>query len=112
MTIYTRTNISLEKFSDAIGLVLDRLDQIETLVSGRKQERENIKPISSRDLCEFLDITEPTLYRYRKQGRIPFLTIGTAIRFELPKVLEALESGRKFGSDAKPASHSPKKTKK
>jgi len=48
-------------------------------------------PINTKQLCEFLDITEPTCIRWRKKGKIPFFTIGSAIRYDKNKVVKALE---------------------
>lgn len=37
-----------------------------------------------------LDVTRPTLLKWRKKGKIPFLEIGSAIRFNWPDVVKAL----------------------
>lgn len=48
------------------------------------------------EMCLFLDITEPTIIRWRKKGVIPFMQIGSAIRYDVNAVLKALEkNGRK-----------------
>ncbi len=49
------------------------------------------QPITTKELCEFLGITEPTVIRWRKKGKIPFMQIGSSIRFDLTAVLAALE---------------------
>lgn len=43
------------------------------------------------ELIEKLGITRQTLARWRKQKRIPFIQAGAVIRYDLNKVLEALE---------------------
>lgn len=50
--------------------------------------------VSDKTLCERLEITRQTLHRWRKQSRIPFIQVGAIIRYDYPKVVEALE-GRK-----------------
>jgi hypothetical protein len=55
---------------------------------------ENI--VDTAEICRRLGITEPTAIRYRKKGKIPFFTIGSAIRYNWQKVLESLE-GKKEG---------------
>lgn len=48
--------------------------------------------IDTDTLCQRLGITEPTAIRHRKRGLIPFLTIGSAVRFNWDEVLKALEN--------------------
>ena len=43
-------------------------------------------------VAEFLDVHRATVYRKARNGEIPFITIGKAMRFDLTAVLEALES--------------------
>jgi len=52
-------------------------------------------PISTKELCNFLNITEPTLIRWRKKGKIPFLQIGSRILYQKSAVLSALEHNKK-----------------
>ena len=49
-----------------------------------------VKPITTKELCAFLGITEPTVIRWRKKKKIPFFRIGSAIRFNLKDVLISL----------------------
>lgn len=55
-------------------------------------QKEVIKPISQKELCTFLGLTEPTVIRWRQKGKLPFMQIGSAIRYDLSSVLLALES--------------------
>lgn len=48
-------------------------------------------PITTKELCTFLNVTEPTIIRWKQKGKIPFYNIGSAVRFDLKKVLAALE---------------------
>lgn len=52
--------------------------------------------IDSKTLMERLDISEPTLQRWRNKGRIPYIQEDNVVRYNWPKVLEALEK-RKGG---------------
>lgn len=76
-----------------------RLERIESLLtspgvdSSLRQAIE--KPVNTQELCEFLGITEPTLLRMRKQKRIPFIQIGSCIRFDKAAVIKALENKSK-----------------
>ena len=56
---------------------------------------KNEKPVTTKELCSFLGITEPTVIRWRKKGKIPFIQIGSAIRFNLSAVVQALEVTKK-----------------
>lgn len=48
-------------------------------------------PITQAELCEFLGITPQTAIRYRQKGKIPFMTIGSAVRFDKDEVIAALK---------------------
>jgi hypothetical protein len=48
--------------------------------------------IDDATLCKRLNITPPTSSRYRKKGKIPYLQIGSAIRYNWPQVVKALEN--------------------
>ena len=49
------------------------------------------KPITTKELCDFLNISEPTIIRWRKKGKIPFLQVGSSVRFSKASVIKALE---------------------
>jgi len=51
----------------------------------------NDPPITTKKLCKHLGVTEPTILRWRKKGKIPFFLIGTAVRFNLQEVITALK---------------------
>lgn len=57
-----------------------------------KDSPEQKEIISTEELCKRLDITEPTCIRWRKKGKIPFLSIGSSIRYEWNTVVKALEN--------------------
>ncbi|HEV8079548.1 MAG TPA: helix-turn-helix domain-containing protein [Chitinophagaceae bacterium] len=52
------------------------------------------QPITTRELCDFFRITEPTLIRLKKKGKIPFIEIGGSIRFDKAAVIKALEKNK------------------
>lgn len=62
------------------------------------KETPQIEIINSREIRKRLDISEPTLIRWRRKGRIPYLSIGSAIRYDWHKVLEAISSDNKKGA--------------
>jgi hypothetical protein len=69
------------------------IDCVNTCLSYNKQTPvQNEQPINTKELINFLDITEPTLIRWRKKGKIPFLKIGSRILYQKGAVLAALEN--------------------
>lgn len=73
--------------------LLDQLKQVVRLELGNTAPGTPAisKPVTTKELCEFLDVTEPTVKRWRDKGVIPFMQIGSAVRFNLNDVLKALE---------------------
>ncbi len=53
--------------------------------------------MTGEQLCTKLDVTIQTLIRWRHKGKIPYMQIGSAIRYDLNKVLEAIEVSKKKG---------------
>ena len=49
------------------------------------------KPITQKELASFLDCTEQTIINMRKRKEIPFYFVGNSPRFNLEKVIKALE---------------------
>lgn len=53
--------------------------------------KEQIEVIDTKTLCLRLGITQPTVIRWRKKKRIPFLLVGSSVRFNYSAVVAALE---------------------
>lgn len=51
--------------------------------------------ISENELCSRLNISKPTASTWRNRGRIPFIQIGSAIRYNYKEVLNALRQSKK-----------------
>ena len=75
-------------------------EELETYFGNSSQNKQipqkDEQPVTTKQLCEFLRVTEPTIIRWRKKGKIPFMQIGSAVRFNLPAVISALEVKRKI----------------
>jgi excisionase family DNA binding protein len=59
---------------------------------------QDVKPVTIIDtdqLIEKLGVTRPTIQRWRDQGRIPYIQVGQVIRYDLDKVIEALENKKR-----------------
>ena len=76
------------------------LEAVEFAVNNlpKKETPKETLIITGDELCKKLGVTIQTLIRWRQKGRIPFLEIGSAVRYDLHKVLEALEAGTKKGA--------------
>ncbi|SMD46392.1 DNA binding domain-containing protein, excisionase family [Aquiflexum balticum DSM 16537] len=51
--------------------------------------------LDTDQLMEKLGVTRPTLSKWRKEGRIPFIQVGSVVRYDLDKVLEVLENKKR-----------------
>jgi excisionase family DNA binding protein len=74
-------------------IILERLVSIEEQlarfhVPTAAQQNEII---GREELCTRLNITVPTAIRWEKKGKIPALRVGSNVRYNWPKVIEALE---------------------
>jgi hypothetical protein len=85
--------------SNPFEVINGRLDSIETLLLDIKHPtdksqkvNESTEIISRDELCKRLNITTPTAIRWAKKGLIPSFSIGSSIRYNWPKVIEALEN--------------------
>ena len=63
---------------------------------GKVSDQNEPEIIDGKTMMERLDISEPTLQRWRNKGRIPYIQQDNVVRYNWPKVLEALEK-RKGG---------------
>ncbi len=50
--------------------------------------------IDRAELCKRLGISEPTAIMWDKKRKIPSFRIGSAVRYNWPKVLDALENAK------------------
>lgn len=73
------------------GWIKEVLDQTD---SGQIKVSQGII-LDTDQLMEKLGVTRPTLSKWRKEGRIPFIQVGAVVRYDLDKVLEALESKKR-----------------
>lgn len=75
-------------------VLIDRFNGLEEKFASLNTSTPNIPPeiINRDELCKRLDITEPTAIRWEKKGIIPSLRIGSNVRYNWPKVIQALEN--------------------
>ncbi|HLT07972.1 MAG TPA: helix-turn-helix domain-containing protein [Cyclobacteriaceae bacterium] len=90
--------IDLKPFLEPFIKGLVRLTVKEFLDTRPQPDIRQIDIIDGKELMTRLAISEPTLIRWRKRGKVPFMEIGSSIRYDWFKVLEALEKkGGKHG---------------
>lgn len=66
-------------------------DEIASGITPGDNRQSNDKPITTKELCTYLGISEPTIIRWRKNKKIPFMQMGSNIRYKLNDVIKALE---------------------
>lgn len=76
---------------------LDDLRQLmaEVVNKGSSGAIPAIEVVDRAELCRRLAISEQTAITWEKRGKIPCFRIGGAVRYNYPKVIEALEASDK-----------------
>lgn len=87
--------LSFEDLPNEVSRLNDKLESLLTSNSNPPQSEEETL-MDSRELSDFLDVSKVTIHKWRKQGRIPFIRIGTRIRFQKGDVMKALENLKKY----------------
>jgi len=74
-------------------IIIEKLNGLESkFAESHPAPDAIITEIINRDeLCKRLTLTEPTVIRWEKKGKIPCFRIGSNVRYNWPKVIEALE---------------------
>ena len=81
--------ITQEALEAAIAKVVDsRIAQFSGVTTATAAK----EIIDTKELIKRLNITGPTVIRMRKRKALPFIQIGTSIRYEWDAVLKALEN--------------------
>lgn len=51
--------------------------------------------VNQKVFCKRFDLSEPTVIRWRNKGLIPYVKIGSAIRYDVNEVAKVLQSRNK-----------------
>lgn len=78
------------KLANIEGLLID-LKYPESTINSKQSQTI----LDNEQLGAKLGVTLKTLSNWRKEGRIPFFQVGAVIRYDLDKVLEALENKKR-----------------
>ena len=83
---------TIHRFKDEMAkLIKEQLESGHSLTN--QQQSQTI--LDTDQLMAKLGVTRPTLSRWRKENRIPFIQVGSVVRYDLDKVLEALENKKR-----------------
>jgi len=90
----------LQIITDKSEFQLVALEMMQWAVENMPKTNPTPKPeiMTGEELCKKLDVTIQTLIRWRHKGKIPYLQIGSSIRYDFNKVLEAIEVSKNKGS--------------
>jgi hypothetical protein len=77
--------------------ILSELKEVKERLASMPQAAAPDSPeiITDEQLCVRLGVCRQTTTRLREKKRIPFFTVGTAIRYDFKKVIAALEARKK-----------------
>ncbi|WP_353890996.1 helix-turn-helix domain-containing protein [Algoriphagus sediminis] len=84
--------------SELQALLIDSISHCLKNSDNLEQFKTTSKPkliLTTDQLMLKLGVTRPTLSKWRKEGRIPFIQEGSVVRYDLEKVLEALENKKR-----------------
>jgi hypothetical protein len=84
--ITTREEIQ-EMIDKAVMIALEKLNTHASVLAISKNEQ----PVTAKVLSQFLSISQPTLIRWRKKGKIPYLKIGGRVLYQKSAVIASLE---------------------
>lgn len=72
-----------------IDIILDRLKSIEDKLMSIPAITSSVAPeiIDTKELCIRLNISEPTVMKWRLKNKIPFIKVGSTIRYNWPSVV-------------------------
>ncbi|KYP16628.1 hypothetical protein [Flavihumibacter sp. CACIAM 22H1] len=76
-------------------VILERINGLEDLIMTQSMATTKEPPaeiIDRNELQKRLGLSEVSIMNWEKKGKIPNFRIGGAVRYNWPKVIEALES--------------------
>ena len=90
----------IQIITDKSEFQLVALEMMQWAIENMPKSKPEPQPeiMTGEELCKKLGVTIQTLIRWRHKGKIPFMRIGSSIRYDFMKVLEAIEVGKKKGA--------------
>ena len=56
--------------------------------------------VTAKDLCQFLKLSESTIYKLASTGELPGFKIGDSWRFDMDEIVEAIKKAKRWNSGA------------
>ena len=90
----------IQIITDKSEFQLVALEMMQWAIENMPKSKPEPQPeiMTGEEVCKKLGVTIQTLIRWRHKGKIPFMRIGSSIRYDFIKVLEAIEVGKKKGA--------------
>lgn len=73
-----------------LSKLIDRLDKIERIISGGSMQAVADEILTVEEVCKYLKVSQPTIYRYIKHLNLPTQKCGNQRRFRRTEVDEWL----------------------
>jgi excisionase family DNA binding protein len=90
--IKEKSNIETQVAWDYLEMKIHGFEPTETAQPSVDLASEST--ITTQELMKRLQVTEPTIIKWREKGYIPFIKIGRSVRFDYQAVVKALEKRR------------------
>jgi excisionase family DNA binding protein len=89
----------IQIITDKSEFQLVALEMMQWAIENMPKSKPELQPeiMTGEELCKKLDVTIQTLIRWRHKGKIPYLQIGSSIRYDFNKVIKAIEINKKRG---------------
>lgn len=87
--------------SEAFQLLCEKIDQIAEYIAKENGNNEEEIWIDNHDVCTYLSISERTLYRLRKEGRISYSMLSGKYYYTISAIKDALKNHLIKGAEDK-----------
>ena len=95
------TEITFNEMPQALAHLINKVDQLETLLSEKQPQQDSDKWLNLTDLCEYHPDrpAKPTVYAWIGQRSIPYHKKGKKLMFLKSEIDTWLKSGRQKTAD-------------
>jgi hypothetical protein len=96
--------IENQVFESWMNRIWDKLEDLETQITGNKKERHKIDGetlLDNQDLCFMLNVSKRTLQRFRSSGFLPYKRINQKLYYLESDVLQFIKEHLKQGNKSR-----------
>jgi len=86
-----------QQIIDGVITGIAALLNLSTSINLSNQQPEIEEPISKKEICRFLNCSEPTMTKWMAEGKIPFGRKGRRVYFFKSQVVKSMEQPFKKG---------------